>query len=74
MKTISFLLLACSSLLSLGDESLDYDASVTFIQERSEEKIPKEKAIFCLGPEQVEEVYMNHGKDEKKDCPSCSIL
>jgi hypothetical protein len=66
MKTISFLLLTCLAPLSLGADLIDYDASITFAQERSDEKISKEKAIFCLGPEQVEEVYSNDGKEDKK--------
>ena len=66
MKTITFLLLACLSALSSRAEPLDYDTSVIFVQERSEEKVPKERAIFCLGPQQVEEVYNNNGKEDKK--------
>jgi hypothetical protein len=66
MKTIPLFLLTCLSPLLFGADLIDYDASITFAQERSDEKISKEKAIFCLGPEQVEELYSNDGKEDKK--------
>ena len=66
MKTIPLFLLTCFGSLSFGADLIDYDASTAFASERSTEKIPKEKAIFCLGPEQVEEIYNTDGKEEKK--------
>jgi hypothetical protein len=66
MRYIVLILITCLSPLESDAESFSYDESVRFVQERSEEKIAAEKAIFCLGPEQVEELYSDNGKEEKK--------
>ena len=66
MKTLSLLIITCLGSISHAADLIDYDGSIKFAQERSAEKVPTEKAIFCLGPDEVEEVYFNDGKEIKK--------
>ena len=66
MKTLPLLLLTCLGSISHGGDLTDYYGSIKFAQERSAENVAKEKAIFCLEPDEIEEVYFNDGKETKK--------
>lgn len=67
MKT-SFLaiLLLLSADLAFAENAIDYEESIAYAYERTASKVPKEKAIVCLGPSKVDEFYIKDGKEEKR--------
>lgn len=67
MKT-SFLLLLFlfSAELIFAENTIDYEKSIAYAYERTASKLPKEIAIICLGPDQVDEFYLKDGKEKKK--------
>lgn len=66
MKSLATLLLALSASLAFAAEPVDYNQSIEFAQERTQSQTPKEKAIYCLGPEQLEEFYLVGDKEQKR--------
>jgi len=67
MKT-SFLtiLLLLSAELVFAENAVDYEESIVYAYERTASEVPKEKAIVCLGPDQVDEFFIKDGKEEKR--------
>lgn len=60
------LLLALSASIAFAMDPVDYDKSVAFAQERGRADIPAEKAVYCLGPEQLDEFYFEGDKEQQR--------
>ncbi len=43
-----------------------YEEILAYAFKRTASEIPKEKVIFCLGPQQLDEFYFEEGKEKKR--------
>lgn len=66
MNIPTILLLALSVAVTFAADPVDYEKSVAFVQERSLVSTPPEKAVYSLGPEQLDEFYFENDKEQKR--------
>lgn len=59
---IVFALVDCG----LAQEYLDYASVFSTAQDRTTSDIPKDERIYVLGPEQSTEIYLNNGREERR--------